>query len=75
MEEREHQPGRPASWTGTGFAWVVEGGTLEFYITNIPYSMEYDVLIRYEPQVIITSHEVYALVVKALSVFMHVEKY
>ncbi|XP_036388828.1 laminin subunit beta-2 isoform X2 [Megalops cyprinoides] len=49
VEEREHQPGRAATWTGTGFARVPEGSTLEFSINNIPYSMEYDVLIRYEP--------------------------
>lgn len=52
VEEKELQLGRPASWTGTGFARVPEGGSLEFIISNIPYSMEYDVLIRYEPQVI-----------------------
>ncbi|NWI18533.1 LAMB1 protein, partial [Crypturellus soui] len=43
--------GRPASWTGTGFARVVEGSSVEFHVANVPFSMEYDVVIRYEPQV------------------------
>ncbi|XP_032424850.1 laminin subunit beta-2 isoform X1 [Xiphophorus hellerii] len=50
LETREHQPGRPAQWTDIGFAQVPQGGTLEFLINNIPYSMEYDLVIRYESQ-------------------------
>ncbi|XP_073447912.1 laminin subunit beta-2 isoform X3 [Aquarana catesbeiana] len=48
--ERERMVGRPATWTGTGFALVPESGVIEFQISNIPFSMEYDAIIRYEPK-------------------------
>ncbi|XP_026097959.1 laminin subunit beta-2 isoform X1 [Carassius auratus] len=64
FEEREYQPGRPVSWTGTGFARAPEGGTLEFAINNIPYSMEYDVLLRYELQMPRDWEEVRVMVIR-----------
>lgn len=39
------------SWTGPGFARVKDGAGLVVAIDNIPYAMEYDIMIRYEPEV------------------------
>uniref|UniRef100_A0A671QX33 Laminin subunit beta-1-like n=1 Tax=Sinocyclocheilus anshuiensis TaxID=1608454 RepID=A0A671QX33_9TELE len=49
-EALERQPGQMVTWTGPGFARVKDGAGLKFTISNVPYAMEYDIMIRYEPE-------------------------
>ncbi|XP_005744725.1 laminin subunit beta-2 isoform X1 [Pundamilia nyererei] len=47
---REHTLSHMVTWTGPGFSRVKDGAGLVFTIDNIPYAMEYDIMIRYEPE-------------------------
>ncbi|NWX99807.1 LAMB4 protein, partial [Nothoprocta ornata] len=47
---RQPSPGRPVTWTGPGFARVSRGAGLRFTINNIPFAMDFDILVRYEPE-------------------------
>lgn len=45
-----NRDGRGDSWTGTGYTRTFEGSRLEFDINDIKTPMEYDIVIRYSPQ-------------------------
>uniref|UniRef100_A0A8D1WJW3 Laminin subunit beta 4 n=1 Tax=Sus scrofa TaxID=9823 RepID=A0A8D1WJW3_PIG len=47
---REPVPGMPVTWTGPGFARVLQGAGLRFTVENIAFSMDFGVAIRYETQ-------------------------
>uniref|UniRef100_A0A8C4RHI6 Laminin subunit beta-1 n=1 Tax=Erpetoichthys calabaricus TaxID=27687 RepID=A0A8C4RHI6_ERPCA len=47
---RERIPDKPVTWTGPGFVRVRHGAGLRFSISNLPASLNYSVVIRYEPE-------------------------
>ena len=44
-------PGHMITWTGPGFRRVKDGAGLVFTVDDVPHAMEYDIMIRYEPEV------------------------
>ncbi|XP_078066136.1 laminin subunit beta-1 [Mustelus asterias] len=47
---RERSPNTMITWSGAGFARVQDGAGLMFNVNNIPYAMDYNVMVRYEPE-------------------------
>ncbi|XP_062990215.1 laminin subunit beta-4 [Elgaria multicarinata webbii] len=47
---RESIPGKPVTWSGLGFVRVRSGAGLRFTINNIPSLMDFNIIIRYEPE-------------------------
>uniref|UniRef100_T1IRE1 Laminin subunit beta-1 n=1 Tax=Strigamia maritima TaxID=126957 RepID=T1IRE1_STRMM len=59
---REPWSDREASWTGIGFMRGYEGSKIEFDVSNIQRTMDYDIVIRYEPQLPRTWEEAHIII-------------
>ncbi|XP_030280431.1 laminin subunit beta-4 [Sparus aurata] len=47
---RQKTADQPVTWTGLGLVRVLEGVGLRFTVDNLPSSMDYQLVIRYEPE-------------------------
>ncbi|KAM7415417.1 hypothetical protein PAMA_019983 [Pampus argenteus] len=47
---RQRPPDQPITWTGLGLVRVLDGAGLRFTVDNLPSSIDYQLVIRYEPE-------------------------
>ncbi|KAM7397366.1 hypothetical protein PAMP_020344 [Pampus punctatissimus] len=47
---RQRLPDQPITWTGLGLVRVLDGAGLRFTVDNLPSSIDYQLVIRYEPE-------------------------
>ncbi|XP_044050213.1 laminin subunit beta-4 [Siniperca chuatsi] len=47
---RQRSVDQPITWTGLGLVRVLEGAGLRFTVDNLPSSLDYQLVIRYEPE-------------------------
>ncbi|KAL4656759.1 laminin subunit beta-4-like [Arapaima gigas] len=47
---RQQSPGKPITWTGPGFVRVQDRAGLRFTVNNLPASLDYYFVLRYEPE-------------------------
>uniref|UniRef100_A0A8C3TNY6 Laminin subunit beta 4 n=1 Tax=Catharus ustulatus TaxID=91951 RepID=A0A8C3TNY6_CATUS len=69
---RQPSAGRAVTWTGHGFARVPSGAGLRFAISNVPFAMDFDITVRYEPEVLVMSCVSYDVVIGAGSIFKNI---
>lgn len=48
---RQRTADQPVTWTGQGLVRVQDGAGLRFIVDNLPSSMDYQLVVRYEPEV------------------------